>query len=234
MIKDRLRIIFAVSIIVTFAGLVGITYITSNPDPANSERYLARAVEETGASNRVAGIYLNYRLLDTLLEILVFSVAVLGVRHYLQQSEGMKLPDLSESEVVQTAVNFLAPLALLLCMFFAIFGHISPGGGFAAGVIAASGLLYVAIAHGIQAMNEQLNPVRLALVEKAILLILLAFVLAPAVAGRIPLTDLLPTGTPGQLLSGGSILVYNILIAMKVFVGAWAVIAVFAQHRGEL
>ena len=234
MIKDRLRIIFAVGIIVTFAGLVGITYITSNPDPANSERYLSRAVEETGASNRVAGIYLNYRLLDTLLEILVFSVAVLGVRHYLQQSEGMKLPDLSESEVVQTAVNFLAPLALLLCMFFAILGHISPGGGFAAGVIAASGLLYVAIAHGIQAMNERLNPVRLALVEKAILLILLAFVLAPAVAGRIPLTDLLPTGTPGQLLSGGSILVYNILIALKVFVGAWAVIAVFAQHRGEL
>ena len=48
------------------------------------------------------------------------------------------------------------------------------------------------------------------------------------------LTDLLPAGTPGQLLSGGSILVYNLLIAAKVFVGGWAVIAVFAQHRGEL
>ncbi len=234
MTKGRFRIIIAVGIIATFAGLVGISYISSSPNPANSERYLARAVEETGASNRVAGIYLNYRLLDTLLEVLVFSVAVLGVRHYLQQSEGMKLPNLSESEVVQTAVNFLAPLALLLCTFFAIFGHISPGGGFAAGVIAASALLYVAIAHGIQAMNAQLNPVRLALVEKVILLVLLAFVLAPALAGRIPLTELLPTGTPGKLLSGGSILIYNILIAMKVFIGAWAVIAVFAQHRGEL
>jgi len=223
MTRDRFRIIIAVGIIAAFAGLVGITYISSSPDPANSERYLSLSVEETGASNRVAGIYLNYRLLDTLLELLVFSVAVLGVRHYLQQSEGMKLPDLSESEVVQTAVNFLAPLALLLCTFFAVFGHISPGGGFAAGVI-----------HGMQAMNAQLNPVRLALVEKVILLVLLVFVLAPAVVGRIPLTELLPTGTPGKLLSGGSILVYNILIAMKVFVGAWAVIAAFAQHRGEL
>jgi len=232
--KPRIRTIFAVGIILAFTALVGITYINSSPDPANSERYLARAVEETGASNRVAGIYLNYRLLDTLLEVLVFSVAVLGVRHYLQQSEGMSLPSLSESEVVQTAVSFLTPLALLLCAFFAIFGHISPGGGFAAGVIAASGLLYVAIAHGMNAMDARLDPARLALAEKAILLILLAFVLAPVALGEIPLTDLLPKGKPGQLLSGGSILVYNILIAMKVFVGAWAVIAAFAQHRGEL
>jgi len=229
-----MRTVLAVGIITAFATLVAITYINSHPDPADSQKYLALALEETGASNRVAGIYLNYRLLDTLLEVLVFSVAVLGVRHYLQQSEGMSLPALSESEVVQTGVSFLAPLALLLCAFFAIFGHISPGGGFAAGVIAASGLLYVAIAHGMNAMETRLSPGRLALVEKAVLLVLLAFVLAPAAFGRIPFTDLLPKGTPGQLLSGGSILIYNILIAMKVFVGAWVVIAAFAQHRGEL
>jgi len=234
MTKDRLRIILAVGIILAFAGLIGVMYISSPPDPADSERYLARSLEETGASNRVAGIYLNYRLLDTLLEVLVFSVAVLGVRHYLQQSEGMELPDLSESEVVRTAVSFLTPLALLLCAFFAIFGHISPGGGFAAGVIAASGLLYVAIAYGMETMEARLNPARLALAEKAILMILLIFILTPAIVGRIPLTDLLPKGTPGQLISGGSILIYNMLIAMKVLIGAWVIIAAFAKHRGEL
>ena len=234
MTKDRFQVILAVGIVIAFAALVGITYVNSTPDPANSERYLARALEETGASNRVAGIYLNYRLLDTLLEVLVFSVAVLGVRHYLQQSQGMKLPDLSESAVVRTAVSFLSPLALLLCAFFAIFGHISPGGGFAAGVIAASGLLYVGIAHGMQATQARLNRWKLASVEKAILLLLLAFVLVPAALGKVPLSDLLAKGTPGQLLSGGSILIYNILIAVKVFTGAWLVIAAFAQHRGEL
>jgi len=232
--RMHIRTLFAVGIVVAFAGLVALTYINSHPNPADSQHYLTRALEETGASNRVAGIYLNYRLLDTLLEVLVFSVAVLGVRHYLQQSEGMSLPALSESEVVQTAVSFLSPLALLLCTFFAIFGHISPGGGFAAGVIAASGLLYVAIAYGMKATETRLKPERLASAEKAILLLLLAFVLAPAAFGRIPLSDLLPKGTPGQLLSGGSILIYNILIAAKVFIGAWVVIAAFAQHRGEL
>ncbi len=234
MTKPRIQTVLAVGIVSAFAVLVAVTFAIDRPVPADSQQYLARALEETGASNRVAGIYLNYRLLDTLLEVLVFSVAVLGVRHYLQQSEGMSLPPLSESEVVQTAVRFLSPLALLLCTFFAIFGHISPGGGFAAGVIAASGLLYVAIAHGMNVTRTRLNPWRLALAEKAILLLLLTFVLVPAAFGKIPLSDLLPKGTPGQLLSGGSILIYNIIIAMKVFVGAWLVIAAFAQHRGEL
>ncbi|MFC2095999.1 MnhB domain-containing protein [Candidatus Bipolaricaulota bacterium] len=229
-----MRTLIALGIVAAFIVLVGFVYLTSNPQPSDSQRYLDRALEETGASNRVAGIYLNYRLLDTLIEILVFSVAVLGVRHYLQQSEGMELAALSESEVVQTAVSFLTPLALLLCAFFALFGHISPGGGFASGVIAASGLLYVAIAHGMETTQKRLNPRKLASAEKAILLVLLAFILAPAVVGRIPLSDLLPKGTPGELLSGGSLLIYNVLIAVKVLIGAWAVIAAFAQHRGEL
>jgi multicomponent Na+:H+ antiporter subunit B len=232
--REHMHTLFAVGIVVAFACLVALAYVNSTPDPADSQQYLVLPLEETGASNRVAGIYLNYRLLDTLLEVLVFSVAVLGVRHYLQKSKDIDLPDLSESEVVQTAVSFLSPLALLLCMFFAIFGHISPGGGFAAGVIAASALLYVAIAYGIETTEAKWNPRRLAFVEKAILLSLLVFILAPAIAGRTPLTDLLPKGTPGQLLSGGSILIYNLLIAAKVLLGSWLVIAAFAQHRGEL
>ncbi|TFH06518.1 MAG: hypothetical protein E4H08_10900 [Candidatus Atribacteria bacterium] len=63
---------------------------------------------------------------------------------------------------------------------------------------------------------------------------LLIWVLVPLAFGQTPLSDLLPKGTPGQLLSGGSILLYNILIAVKVFLGAWLVIAAFAQHRGDL
>ena len=232
--RSRLRIMLAIGLVAAFTGLVSFLIAINPADPQDSQQYLARPLAETGASNRVAGIYLNYRLLDTLLEVLVFSVAVLGVRHYLRKSIQVDVPDLPESEVVQTAVSFLGPLALLLCMFFAMFGHIYPGGGFVAGVIAASGLLYVAIAHGMEATEAKLNPSRLAMVEKGILLTLLLFVLSPITVGKLPLVDLLPAGTPGQLLSAGSIPIYNLLIMAKVFLGSWLVIAAFAQHRGEL
>jgi multicomponent Na+:H+ antiporter subunit B len=224
----------AVCIVGAFVALVSTLYLASPPDPAASDRYLSRELAETGASNRVAGIYLNYRLFDTLLEILVFSVAVLGVFHYLHPSDGLELPPLSESAVVSTAAGILCPVAFLLSMLFAVYGHLSPGGGFAAGVIAASALLYVAIAQGMKATQRQLGPQRLAFVEKLVLLAILGWTLVPMLLGRAPLSDPLPVGTPGRLLSGGSILLYNLLIATKVFLGAWVAIAAFAKHRGDL
>ncbi len=224
----------SVGIVAIFVVLLSITYMTTIPDPADSARYLAIPIEVSGASNRVAGIYLNTRLFDTLIEILVFSVAVLGVRYYLRHSPKVTLPRLSESTVVRTAASILGPLALLLSAYFAVLGHLSPGGGFAAGVIAASAVLYVAIAQGMATTEARLSPQRIATAEKGILLFLFCCVLVPLAFGEAPLSELLPTGTPGRLLSAGSILPYNLLISVKVFFGAWLIIAAFAQHRGEL
>jgi multicomponent Na+:H+ antiporter subunit B len=228
------RATLVIAVVTVFAILLATTYMLSVPNPDDSNRYLSVGLEVTGAANRVSGIYLNLRLFDTLIEVLVFSVAVLGVRHYLRHSSDVSLPSLSESAVVRTGASILGPIALLLSAFFAVFGHLSPGGGFASGVIAASAVLYVAIAYGMPATEARLDPRHVASVEKAILMLILAWVLLPAALGRPPLSELLPTGTPGRFFSGGSILPYNLLIGTKVFLGAWLVVAAFAQHRGEL
>ena len=227
-------IVCSVGIVAVFVVLLSFTYMMSMPNFTDSERYLSIPIEASGASNRVAGIYLNTRLFDTLIEILVFSVAVLGVRYYLRHSPKVTLPRLSESAVVRTAAGILGPLALLLSAYFAVFGHLSPGGGFAAGVIAASAVLYVAIAQGMAATEARFSPQRIAAAEKGILLLLFVWVLLPLAFGEAPLSELLPPGTPGRLLSAGSILPYNLLISVKVFFGAWLIIAAFAQHRGDL
>jgi multicomponent Na+:H+ antiporter subunit B len=64
--------------------------------------------------------------------------------------------------------------------------------------------------------------------------VILFLVLLPILFGRLPLTDLLPRGRLGDLLSGGSIPIYNALIGVKVFIGTWIVIYAFVRHRGEI
>jgi len=219
---------------VCLAVLVLLAFHSAPPEYAPHTTFVERPVEETGATNRVASVYLNYRLYDSILEILVFFVAVLGVRYYLGRRERAALPSLAESEVVRTSAALLFPLALLLGVYLAALGHLSPGGGFGAGVIMASGLLLTSIAVGIESIERRLRRAALERIERAVLLVLLTMMLLPLLFGSAPFTDLLPKGRPGTVLSGGSILLYNVLIAAKVLVGSWLVLGSFVRHRGEI
>ena len=219
---------------VCFVVVVLLAFHSAEPVTAPHATYVERPAEETGAINRVAGIYLNYRLYDSLLEILVFFVAVVGVRHYLATEKRVAVPSLAESEVVRTSAALLFPLAILLGVYLAALGHLSPGGGFGAGVIVASGALLTSIALGIDSIERRLPPTAIGRSEWIALLALLLLTLLPLPFGRAALTDLLPAGTPGALLSGGTIPIYNGLIALKVLAGAWLILRSFVRHRGEI
>ena len=197
--------------------------------------YLRQGLSDTGAGNMVSAIYLNYRLYDTLFELLVFSVAVLGVRFYLvgrkRREEVERLP---ESQIVRLSADLLFPPILLLGVYLSLFGHLSPGGGFSGGVVAASGLLLYAVALGAESVAKRFHENALEWVEWGILLGILLLGLLPLLFSKIPLTDFLPTGTAGRLNSGGSVILYNLLVGVKVFIGTWVIIHYFLRHRGEI
>ena len=44
----------------------------------------------------------------------------------------------------------------------------------------------------------------------------------------------LPHGDMGALISGGIIPILNILVAVKVALGSWAVVLIFIRYRGLL
>jgi multicomponent Na+:H+ antiporter subunit B len=44
----------------------------------------------------------------------------------------------------------------------------------------------------------------------------------------------LPHGELGTLLSGGIVPILNILVAIKVALGSWAVVLIFIRYRGLL
>ncbi len=49
--------------------------------------YLENGYQDTGAVNRVTGIYLNYRVFDTLFETLLLLISVIGII-YFSKHEG--------------------------------------------------------------------------------------------------------------------------------------------------
>jgi len=221
--------------VVLVSGVCVLFLLTFFPKADWESPYLVRGAGETGAANLVAGVYLNYRLYDTLFEVLVFAVAVIGVRYYLVgKEERESAPSIPESQVVRTSADLLFSPLLLIGVYLVLFGHLSPGGGFAGGVVGGSGLLLCAIGLGGDVIARRFHEQALERVEWVILGVVLIFLLAPSIFGAAPGTDLLPKGKVGMAASGGAILIYNILIGIKVFIGTWVVIYYFTRHRGEV
>ncbi len=81
--KTLLSLLILVTIILVLILVVSELPPFGNPDnPANNEvanRYLSKAVEETGATNVVTAIITDYRALDTLGEVTVLLAAIAGL-----------------------------------------------------------------------------------------------------------------------------------------------------------
>ena len=190
---------------------------------------------ETGAPNLVSAIYLDARLYDTLFEILVFTVAVIGVRFYLlRRPSTARATPIPESHVLQASAQILFPLTLLLGLYLSLFGHLSPGGGFSGGVVAASGLLLCVMSIGVETVYRRLSGAGVERLEWALPMVIVAICVLPIIFGRPILSNLLPIGQAGHVFGSSSILLLNILIGLKVTIGSWMVLYAFIRYRGEI
>ncbi|NJM85659.1 MAG: cation:proton antiporter, partial [Leptolyngbyaceae cyanobacterium RM2_2_21] len=121
-----------------------------------------------------------------------------------------------------------ATIAALVSVELAIRGHLSPGGGFAAGVAGGTAIGLVAITSSSEWMQAVYQRWQAATWEKISVLVFI--VLAVLTLAGLEL----PHGELGGLLSGGIIPILNILVAVKVALGSWAVILLFIRYRGLL
>ena len=183
---------------------------------------------DTGVSNTVSGIILRNRLYDTIFEVVVFTIAIMGARFLLadeQPSETIRQFTDPPSVVL---AQLGATIAALVSIELAIRGHLSPGGGFAAGVAGGTAIGLVAItssSHWMEAIYQRSNA---AIWEKASLLLFIVIAVLTLVGIELPYGDL------GRLVSGGWIPILNILVTLKVALGSWAVILIFIRYRGLL
>jgi multicomponent Na+:H+ antiporter subunit B len=189
---------------------------------------IASLAEITDVPNLVSGVILHTRLYDTIAEVVVFTLASIGVR-FLLAGEPAKTSIRAINDAPSVVLCQVgATIAALIGVELALRGHLSPGGGFAAGVAGGTAIGLVLIS-GAASLTERLYlRYRADLWEKAAVI---AFVLLSAFAlWGVPL----PAGAFGTLASGGWIPLLNLLVALKVTLGSWAMVQLFLRYRGLL
>lgn len=91
----------------------------------------AARVPESGVSNPVTAVLLNFRAYDTLLELAVLLAAILGI-----WSSGLALPGYRRAgEVLAGLVAWVVPLLILSGGYLLWVGGHAPGGAFQAGAL---------------------------------------------------------------------------------------------------
>lgn len=103
---------------------------------------------ESGVDHPVTAVLLNYRAWDTLLELVVLLLALLGVRQLQPATQRIPQP----WPLLLAWSRMLAPLALLLGGYVLWRGAFAPGGAFQAGALLAAGAV-------VLRLNQLLPPV---------------------------------------------------------------------------
>ena len=193
-------------------------------------------VADSGVPNAVSGIIFRNRLYDTIFEVVVFTIAVLGVKFLLaneKPTETIYPVNTSESRSLRDRPSIVlarlgATIAALVSIELAIRGHLSPGGGFAAGVAGGTAIGLIAITSSSQLMEKIYKKWRAAIWEKISVLIFIVLAVFTLIGWEFP------PGELGTLVSGGVIPILNVLVAVKVALGSWAAILLFIRYGGLL
>lgn len=131
--------------------------------------------------------------------------------------------------ILKQVVKIIAPCIQLFGIYVILYGHISPGGGFAGGTIISASFILQHITFGKAYADSLLNEGR---ALKLISISLIAYGVLKAYSFFGDYFDLphTPTGIPGNIFSGGFILPLNILIGIIVTSTIYILYSLFSNE----
>jgi multicomponent Na+:H+ antiporter subunit B len=139
--------------------------------------------------------------------------------------------------IVKTISSWVKVLIFVFGIYIILFGHLTPGGGFAGGVILASSYVLLMLAFGREFVEKNLS---LPLTSKLDCIGALAFaliaVLGLVFGGSFFVNFLYQKYLPGEalnLISAGTIPLSNIAIGLKVGASLFLVILVLSIFRPD-
>ena len=131
-------------------------------------------------------------------------------------------PKAGMSLIVKTITRLTVGLILLFGIYIVLHGHLSPGGGFAGGVIIALSFVHLMLAFGKDVAASRISKNLASNLESIGALMFLGIALLGFLGGSFFL-NILPKGEPFRLFSAGIIPLSNIAISLKVGVGLFAI-----------
>lgn len=213
--------------------------------------YIAtNAVGERHATDTVNAVTYDYRGIDTLGEEFILFASVIGVLllfrrqpgHPADTSEAHEDEQIEETipptDTIRVTMQGMVAVMVVFGMYIASHGQLTPGGGFQGGVILATAALVVylggrvdtfkrAVSHPLTEIAEALGAGGYALIGASAFIVGAAF-----------LTNWLPLGQTGQLISSGTILLISLAVGLEV-TGGFALLMhayleeVIKQEGGE-
>ncbi len=119
----------------------------------------------------------------------------------------------------------MSSLIFVYGIYIITHGHLTPGGGFAGGALVAGAFILLILANGSEYVRLKRQEEGSSLIESIAVLSALVLATVGLAAGSLVFfNNWLPGGIPGQLISAGTIPLYNIFIGMEV---AAALITIF-------
>ena len=204
------------------------------------DKFIQDGIDNTGATNFVTGMILDYRAFDTLGESFVLFTAVTCVFILLKELKPKKdkkdLFVLTNDPILRTCCSLIVPIILLFGIYVILNGSISPGGGFSGGAIVGAGLILYSLVFGHEKMSKFFNAKIFKAITSCSLLcycLCKAYSFFTSVNGYHNLfDDLIALQTAGNIFSGGLIFILNVCVGLVVSCTMYGFYSLF--KRGEI
>ena len=183
------------------------------------------AVGERHATNVVTAVVYDYRGVDTMGEESILFGATIGVALLLRRTRGERerrfgsraaVRSSSRSEAIEIIGLALIGPIVLLGLSVVTHGSVTPGGGFQGGAVIASAATLVFLTGGYAAFRR-VDPIPMIdLAEGAGVGAYPIVGVTGLLAGSAFLANVLPLGRAGDVLSGGTLFVLNLVVGLAV------------------
>ena len=119
--------------------------------------------------------------------------------------------------IVKKTTQLIAGMVFMYGVYVIVHGHLTPGGGFAGGVILAGSFILLILAFGSDFINLTKEEAGSTLYENlATLMVIFLAISGLLIGARVFFLNWLPKGTVGELVSAGILPLYNIFVGIEV------------------